>query len=166
MQKESLKADLARKDGEHQTAAQEELRLRREVESMKEQIASLQTRYDRACLDAAGNAKGEDPAAIQAEINLHGHRLRGLEQLHKSAVGARDAAQSKAIRAHEELQAHLDREELDKLEQDARDAREKLAQLLKEHQLAIQVARQDIHRTAFALDRRRTIAESKKPARR
>lgn len=84
--KEILQKSAADAEREHQAASQEEARLRAEVEATSSKIAELQQRYDSACVQVAqGNPKAENPASILAERDTHGHRLRGLEQVHRAA---------------------------------------------------------------------------------
>lgn len=116
-QKELLQNAVAKAEGEYRAAAAEEERLRLDLKATRDKVATLQQRYDRACVDAAQNVKGDDPVAIAAERDQHSHRIRGLETLHKQAADAHQAASMKLNEAGSALQAQLDAEEEQRLNQ-------------------------------------------------
>lgn len=100
----------------YQATAAEETAARSALTATKEAIAALNQRYEVACVAVAKGEKAEDPASLQAERDSHGHRLRGLEKLHKAALDAAQAASEKLRAASSALQAESDREELERLE--------------------------------------------------
>lgn len=123
MHKEILQKNVADAEREHQAASQEEARLRSEVKAASSKIADLQQRYDSACVQVAqGNQKAENPASILTERDTHGHRLRGLEQMHREASQRSQVTAAKLVEAQTALQAQLETEEVQRLEAELADA--------------------------------------------
>jgi hypothetical protein len=120
--KEMLQSRVDEATRAYNAAAEEETKARSALTSTKEVMAALEQRYEVACVAAAKGEKAEDPASLQAERDSHGHRLRGLEKLHKAALDAAAGAAEKLRAASSALQAELDREELQRLESAVKDS--------------------------------------------
>lgn len=115
--KSLLEAKVAEAEREHRAASEEEARIRAQVKETTQAIDGLTARLDRACLHIAqGNAKAEDPTAISAEKDRLGHKLRGLKQMHDSALTAHRDSGTKLNAAQSALQSQLEQEEGQRLE--------------------------------------------------
>lgn len=114
--KETLQAAVDAAQKEHSTAANEESRLRGELNAERSAIETLETKYSDACRAVASGDSKADPATILAERDRRRHRLTGLEQLHKTALDASQAASVHMQAAQIALQEQLDVEERERLE--------------------------------------------------
>lgn len=114
--RELLQARVAEAEKEHLAASREEERLRLDLNTEREAIATLQSRYEAACLAMAqGIAKAEDPATLLAERDRRGHRAHGLQQLHAKALDTSQASSTRLAEAQKALQRESDREEYQRL---------------------------------------------------
>lgn len=123
--KEILQARVAEAEEKQRAVSAEEERLRSQVNETTRQIAEAQERYEKACLAAAQGTNGEDAASVLAERDRHSHRLRGLEQLYKSALDAHQTASLNLTDAQVALNVQLDLEEGERLKSVIADAEKK-----------------------------------------
>lgn len=127
---EILQDRVAAADRENKTAVQEEARLRNETKTVKAAMDALTGRYEIVCRALAEGTTAEDPAALLAERDRHGHRLRGLEQLHQQAIAAAQRTAAVLVEATTALQAQQDVEELNRLTAAIVDAEKKQSEAL------------------------------------
>jgi len=128
--REILQDRVAAAERDNKAATEEEARLRNETKTVRAAMDALTGRYEIACRALAEGTTAEDPASLLAERDRHGHRLRGLEQLHQQAIAAGQRTAAVLAEATSALQAQQDVEELNRLTAAIVDAEQKYSEAL------------------------------------
>lgn len=158
--KELLQARASETEHAHSSANREVERLHRQVAAEREEIEKLSAQYTESCRQLAGGANA-DPARILAERDRRTHRLNGLETLKAEATTAANRANLEHNAAARELQAELDREELERLWEIVRGAERRKDEAVQ----ALSAATQELNAAVFAKDQFRRGLERQEKAR-